>query len=164
MFNPFALMKFEMLPRFRDQIKRPYLVAQTLRNAPPDPDGKTQILMSDYDDIGLARIHQNSVTKDKYVCLIDLNKEAHYMKVMKMMSPESTYRVYVAFITDKEIEKTVLRKYEANVRNYIKRAGWHIDRNTTFRPAIELVFGEFFVSLKYGTDERKFRLEELEKY
>jgi len=164
MFNPFPLMKEKQLTGFRDRLKKPYLVSQTLRNVAPDPEGKTNILLCDYDDKGLAMIHQKSVLQDKYAALIDLNNEKHFQTVWDMLQPESRYRVYCAFTEDKQIAKTILNRYEANIRNYIRKAGWKPERGAHLHPHVELVFGELFVTLKYGSEKRKFRLEKLERY
>ena len=157
-------MKEQQLTGFRDRLKLPYLVSQTLRNVADDPEGKINILMCDYDDKGLAMIHQKSVLQDKFAALIDLNDEKHFQTVQAMLKPDSKYRVYCAFTEDKQIEKTVLKRYEANIRNYIRKAGWKPERGAHLYPHLELVFGELFVTLKYGAEKRKFRLEELEKY
>lgn len=146
----------------------PFLVSQTYRGLPHlfSDDAKTVILMSDYEDMTLAKVHLHALIDDKYASLIDLRTQKHYDTVKSMLLQDSKYLVFTTFIQDKKVIKKHLDDhYSANIRGYIsKETNWHIGSNETIRPDLELIFGELFVILKYAGQTRKLRLADIEKY
>ncbi|WP_153797511.1 hypothetical protein [Foetidibacter luteolus] len=167
MINPFALFHREMIPGFIE-MKRFYLVSQTNKGAfaPIVFESKTPILLSDYENLGLAKIHFNAITNDRYRAILDLTKDAHKAKLYEMLSPNSKYVVYSAFIQDeRKVKNLVDTKYCDNIRRYLsKETNWRIDRKEILRPDLELIFGELFVTLKWSGQTVKLRLADIEKY
>ena len=166
MFNPFVHFDSRMLPGFKD-MKRRYLVSQTNRQATDHfaEEDKINILLSDYEDLKLAKIHYNALT-DKYRSILDLQNPEHVRKLEEMMGMNSKYRLWAAFIADQDqVPKRLNAKYSRNMRNYVaQKTNWQIGASQTIYPKLELIFGEFFVILKYRSQEIQIKLAELEKY
>lgn len=124
----------------------------------------SSILVSVYDDLGLAKTHWNAVREDAMAAIIDLNKPAHKEKLYEMLSG-SKYLVYWSVVKDAAaLEKRINAKYRDNMRRYIeKNTTWKIARDATLRPSIQLVFGELYINLKYGSQLIRVKFEEIEK-
>ncbi|WP_157580861.1 hypothetical protein [Segetibacter koreensis] len=126
---------------------------------------KTDILVTDYDDPGLAKIHLNAVAHDKYAAIIDLTKEKHRKKIREMLEPSSRYVVYWSIVKDvKEMEMRLNNRYSENMRRYIiKNTGWRIGADETIRPSFQVTFGELYIILKRSTQTLRVRFDEIEK-
>ncbi|MEO5563734.1 MAG: hypothetical protein ABIR18_09875 [Chitinophagaceae bacterium] len=168
MFNPFVPFHIKMIEELR-KMRRRYFVTQT-NKAELDvinDDPKIPLLICDYENLGLAKIHFNAiVTSDKFRAIIDIEKDEHRAKLKEMLGADSKYKVYSSFIQDvKTVEKRLNDKYSKNIRNYITRmTNWRIGADKTISPNLELIFGELFVTLKYGSQSVRIKLAELEKY
>ena len=166
MFNPYVKFDIKMISGLRDMNRR-YLVSQLNTHAGNvfGDDAKDPILLTDYDDYGLAKIHFNALT-DKYRAILDLEKEAHRKKIAEMLEPDSKYRLYAAFVDDlKRVEKRLNDRYSKSIRNYIaQHTTWRIGADKTLIPKMQLIFGELFVILKYSGQEIRFKLADLDKY
>lgn len=57
-----------------------------------DGEAKTAILLTDYDDMGLATIHLKAIFNDKYAAIILLKDEKHHQKILEMLDPSSAYK------------------------------------------------------------------------
>ena len=77
------------------ELHKYYLVTQSYeRGAQECGTIQVAVLVSDYEDAGLARIHLNAMRGDRYAALIDLQKEEHRDRFMKILQPASGYTVY----------------------------------------------------------------------
>lgn len=166
MFNPFVPFHTKMIDPLRKMSRR-YLVSQTNHHAADEcqEDPRIPILLSDYEDVSIAQVHLNALT-DKYKAMMDLENERHRGKLLDMLSPESKYKVYSAFIPEvKSVENRMNQQYSVNIRNYISRmTNWRVGGEKTINPKLEMIFGELFVTLKYGGQSVRIKLAELEKY
>ena len=148
-------------------MNRRYLVSQQNVHAGHafGDDATVSILLSDYDDLGLAKIHFNALT-DKYRAILDLEKEVHRKKLEEMLGPGSRYRVYAAFTEDiKKLEKRLNDRYSKSIRNYVaQHTNWRIGADKSLVPKLQLVFGDLFVILKYSGQEIRFKLADLDRY
>jgi hypothetical protein len=149
------------------ELKKTFLVSQVYKRAkdPFDEAHNIDLLLTDYDDIGLAKGHLSALRTDRYAAIIDLTKREHMNKLRTMLLPGSGYRLFWGVVRSKaELEKKLLTKYKDHVRRYIARnTEWRIDRNESVIPAMQLIYGELFVILKYGSERRRITFEELEK-
>ena len=165
-FNPFEPLTPVLLASLRKKGKR-WLVSQTMDLSSNNPlsDSKIFLLMTHYEDQGMATVHLKAVLEDKYASLIDLEKEVHRRQLEKILSKDSRYIVYSSLITNKErAEKMASELYKEKYWKFIQqhsRAG--ITSNKHLRPSIQLIFGEIFVVLKYGSETMRTRLSEIEK-
>jgi hypothetical protein len=148
-------------------LKKNFLVAQTFNRAkdPFEEEPYTDLLLTDYDDPGLAKGHLSALKGDKFAAIVDINKTGHMNKLRTMLQPDSGYRLFWCVVrSKKELEKKLVTKYKDHVRRYIaKNTNWRIDRNGTVVPAMQLIYGELFVILKYGSETRRITFGELEK-
>jgi hypothetical protein len=77
MFQPFETFKSEYINRLVKMDKK-FLVSQTYNKAFDHfEETRTDILLSDYDDLGLAQIHYSAVKHDKFASIIDLTNPKH---------------------------------------------------------------------------------------
>ncbi|MEO9003822.1 MAG: hypothetical protein ABI288_03750 [Ginsengibacter sp.] len=165
MFQPFEPFKKEYISRLIRMDKK-YLISQSYDKAFDHfGETKTDILLTDYDQLGLAQIHYSAVKHDKYASIIDLTSAKHYAKIMDMLHPDSCYRVYWAMVKSiDEIKRTVDLKYKNNIRRYIaKQTTWRIDASEAIRPHLQVIYGELFIILKRGNQTLRVKFEDIEK-
>lgn len=166
MFQPFELFKPLYLKKIIS-LKRIYVVTQSYNGGFDhfDEVHKTGILVTDYEDIGLANIHKTAVKADKYASVINLTNEKHLKKLEEMLSEESPYKLYWSVVKDLEsVKKRMDLKYKDNIRRYIQNnTNWRIGGEETIRPQLSVIFGELFIFLKRGAQELRVKFEEIEK-
>jgi hypothetical protein len=165
MFQPFELFKPEYINRLI-RMNKIYLVSQTYTKAFDHfEETQTDILLTDYDQLGLAQIHYSAVKHDKYASIIDLSKPAHTLKIREMLKAESEYRLYWAMVKSiDEVKKRMDLKYKDNIRRYImKNTTWRIDANEGIRPSLQVIYGELFIILKRGSQSLRIRFDDIEK-
>ncbi|HEY4150336.1 MAG TPA: hypothetical protein VGM41_15460 [Chitinophagaceae bacterium] len=162
-FEPFKPI---YLPELIKQ-KRFYLVSQSyhrhLGNLPAT-ETKSGLLISCYEHVNMAKTHVQALTNDRYAAVINLQKPAHRTKMQDLLEEYSKYRVFVAAVKNNaEIEGRINRLYRAQMKRYIEaRTDWRISADTTLRPHLHLVFGELFITIKYGNKEIRVKFEEIE--
>ncbi|MET0242800.1 MAG: hypothetical protein ABW174_05010 [Flavitalea sp.] len=148
------------------ELGKPYLVTQTYHRINPAllERGQKAILLSDYDDPGLAKIHFKAIRNDPYAAIIDLDKAVHKKKLEQMAATGSDYFLFWAVVkSKKQLEVKVNLRYKDSMRDYIARnTNWRIDRDTSIRPSIQLIFGELFIVIKHGKQVVRVKFEELE--
>lgn len=166
MLQPFEKFKSSYVDRLVE-LNKMFVVSQTyIRGKARDifADSKV-LLLSDYDDLGLAKIHYKAVINDRYAAIIHLSKPAHRKKLIDMAGPGSGYEIYWAVVKSKILlEQEVNRKYKDRMREYLKEnTNWRLDHDTTIRPSVQLIFGELFIVIKHGKQVVRVKFEELEK-
>lgn len=165
MFQPFERFKSEYINGLI-KLNKIYLVSQTYNQGFDHfQEAKIDLLFTDYDQKGLAEIHYSAVKNDKYASLIDLTNSKHKEKIKEMLDAESKYRVYWAIVKDlNEIKKRVDLKYKSNIKRWITaNTEWRIGADEVIRPALQVVFGELFITLKRGSQSRRIKFDEIEK-
>ena len=166
MLLPFEIMRTEYIAQMI-RLKKIYLVTQSY-NKGEDPFGhsdKIGLIVSDYDDPGLAKIHLAAVKQDKYASIINLSSEIHLSKFTEMLQQELAYAVYWAIVKDAEqFKRKVDTHFSDHIRRYItKNTNWSIGGSATLRPQLQVIFGELFVILKYGSHELRIKFTDIEK-
>jgi hypothetical protein len=164
MFNPFVKFEEKFIPAFRN-VKKRYLVSQTFTRVDNAVNqNKTYLMLTHYDDKGLATIHFNALSTDKFSSIIDLENDIHREKLIAMLTPQSKYIIYSSLTIDpKEVKSLSDKIYKEKVQKFIeKKTNWRISREQTIKLKLEITFGELYVALKYGTQTIRIRLEELE--
>ena len=164
MLQPFEIFKEEYIQRLK-VLKKIYLVTQTYHRIPDKQDRKISILISDYDDIGLAKIHLAAISSDKYAAVINLEKINHVAKITKMLANDSLYDLYWAVVRDAgKLKKTADKLYKDKIRSYIlKKTTWRISADESIKTQLQVVFGEIYITIKRGTQELRIKFEEIEK-
>lgn len=166
MFNILERFKPQMIEGFR-KMKHRYLVSQTYREGYDhfNDNPKDCLLFSDYEDLGMANVHFRAVKNDKYAALLDLEREDHRNKIYQLLQPESRFDVYCAFINNaKQVKARADVKFDGNIRRYIsKNTTWRIGSDKTIKPQLQLIFGEIFVVIRYGGQQLRIKLADLER-
>ena len=166
MLQPFEPLKLIYLQKLI-QLKKYYLVSQTYNRATENffDQQKISLLFSDYDAEGQAQIHLNAVRHDKYAAILDLRKPDHYKKIVEMMQADSKYLPYWAVVKrTADLEKQINMHYKDNMKAYIRQhTTWRIGGDETIRPAIAVIFGELFITLKYAGQTLKIKFSDIEK-
>lgn len=165
MFQPFELFRREYIPRLirRDKI---YLASQKYdKGFDHFEESKTGILLTDYDQLGLAQIHYSAVKHDKYASIIDLTNPKHKEKILEMLHPDSPYLLFWAIVKSiDDVKKRMDLKYKDHIRRYImKHTTWRIDANEAIRPSLQVIYGELFIILKRGNQTLRVKFDDIEK-
>jgi len=167
MLQPFEDFRPNYIPRLL-QLGRRYLVSQTysrIREPETDsPGSRANLLLSDYVELGEARLHMNAVKKDRYAAIIDLKNPAHLRKIQEMLMAGSPYRIFFAVVRSaKELENLVNKKYKDKLKQYVdKQTNWRISHDAVVKPTIQLSFGELFIIMKHGNQRIRIKFEEIE--
>ena len=165
MFQPFELFKKEYINRLIRMDKK-YLVSQTYEKAFDYFEAtKTDILLTDYDQLGLAQIHFSAVKKDKYASIIDLTNPKHISRILEMLHPDSAYRLFWAIVKSlAAVKQRIDLKYKDHMRRYImKHTTWRIDASEAIRPGLQVIYGELFIILKRGNQTLRVKFDDIEK-
>ena len=82
-----------------------------------------------------------------------------------MLQPDSKYIVFSSLISDADkVERTMNQLYEVNIKTWIRtKSNWRIPANYTIHPKLELIFGELFVHMGFGSQKVRLKLADLEK-
>ncbi len=165
MFQPFE--KFE--PGYLKKlilVNKRFLVSQSYRQGRINNGGKKMaVLLSDYDNLGLAKIHYKAVRDDRLAAIIHLDDPVHFQKCVKITGDESQYDVYWATVTNAaDVRKRIDDKYKANIRRFLlTNTTWKIGADETIRPSLQVIFGEIFMILKRGSETLRVKFEEIEQ-
>jgi len=165
-FIPFEKLTHSLISSFRKKGKR-WLVSQTLKLNISDPVllSKTLILITHYEDKGLATVHHKAVLEDKYASVIDLERETHRKQIDSILSQDSKYILFSALIRNRErVEKQATEMYKEKYWRFIQEHSQSgVSPTKSLRPSLQLIFGELFVVLKYGSETLRTKLSEIEK-
>lgn len=164
MLQPFEIFKVDYIDRLL-KIQKRWLVSQSYPRGDCGDSNKHPLLLSDYDDPGLAKVHFNAVKHDKYAAIIDLEKPQHRAKLHQMLFDDSDYKVYWCIVNSaKKLKERVDRRWRGNMERYIKKnTSWPIDRKSPVERSIEVTFGELFVIFKYSSETLRTKFEDIEK-
>ena len=166
LLQPFEPLKLVYLQKLV-QLKKTFLVSQTFQRAAEHiaDSEKINLLFSDYAEHGPAKIHFNAVRHDQYAAIIDLTRETHYKKITDMLRADSRFCPYWAVVKSADgLEKQINARYKDQMRTYIrKHTTWRIGGEETIKPAIAVIFGELFITLKYAGQTLKVKFSDIEK-
>ncbi len=168
MLQPFENFRPYYLPRLIEMSRR-YLVSQTytrIKELDTDPLlAQINLLLSDYAELGEAKLHVNAVKKDRYAAIIDLKNPVHLKKIQEMLLAGSGYRIFFAVVRSaKELENLVNKNYKDKLKQWVeKQTNWRISHDAIIKPTIQLSFGELFVILKHRNQAIRVKFEEVEQ-
>ena len=165
MLQPFVKLEQAFIYKMVE-LKKFYLVSQSYtRHLDHSAEIKKQgILLSDYDDPGLAKIHLNAVSHDKYSALLDLRKPAHLAKLQEMMSGDM-YELYWCVVYDSnQLKRRLDTSYKGRIRSWIeKNTSWRIAGSDGVQTQFEVRFGELFLIIKWKKLKASLKFEEVER-
>lgn len=167
MLQPFERFRVEYIDRLI-LLNKGFLVSQSYNRAFNHfaEIHPVNILLTDYDDSGLAKTHLNAIKEDPQAGLINLGSEADRQKLLDMLEPASGYSLYWAIVgSAKELKKKVDQKYAEHVRRFIlKNTDWKISAEETIKPSLKVIFGEMYMIIRRGSQhEIRVKFAEIEK-
>ena len=165
MLQPFLKLQQPFIDKMM-ALKKVYLVAQSYnRHHDQFSDhNKPGILLSDYDDAGLATIHLNAVSHDRYAAMLDLRKPAHYDKLQAMMTGENYELFWCIVKSAGELKLRLDAGYKGKIRTWVeKNTTWNIKASDRVLTQFEVRFGELFLILKWRTQKASLNFEEIER-
>lgn len=165
MFNPFVKFVPQLIDAFRKHNER-YIVSQTFKGGFDLLTNNKEVFMfSKYADLKMAEVHVQALINDKYAAIIDLEKDKHRNKIMEMLQPDSRYLVFSNLVKDQHaIEVFANKHYASKLRRYIeKNTTWRIAKSSNIQPKLQLIFGELFIVLKFGSEQMRVKLQDIEK-
>lgn len=165
MIQPFLEFEKKYIPRLRS-LKKIFVVTQTYHRAGDlFAQEKTALLITAYDDKGLAEIHLKAIREDKYAYILNLCERKHFEQFTSMLEEGSAYKIFWSVVRDAgKLEKQLNSNYAAHMRRYIeKNTSWRIGGKEKIAPSFEVTFGELFVNLKWGSQRQRVKFEEIEK-
>lgn len=165
------LQPFErLLPMYVDKLEKlgkKYFVTQYYSRGVNhfEEEEKIPLIVSVYDDLGLAKTHLNALKADKYGAIIQLDKPEHKQKLWDMVKGNTKFVMYWAVVKDaKELEKKINVKYKDHMKRYIDtKTNWRISRESTVNVSVQLIFGELYINLKHGSQHIREKFEEIER-
>lgn len=167
MLQPFEDFKAGYIPRLLD-LGRPYLVSQTYQRSQrlggAATPSRIHLLLSDYGELGEAKLHVNAVKKDRYAAIIDLNRAAHRRKIEDMLQAGSGYQLFFAVVRSaRALEDHINRHYKHKLKQYVdSKTDWRISHDAVVKPSIQLSFGELFIILRHRSQRIRIKFEEIE--
>jgi len=166
MLQPFELLTPQFVARLIP-LKKIYLVTQSYKRGLDHFADKPKmgILVTDYDDEGLARIHFSAIKGDQFACVLNLTNATHFAKIKELLDERSPYIIYWAIVKGLDALKQIIGlKYKDNLRRYIAtKTTWRIGAEESIRPQLQVIFGELFVILKRSNQEIRVKFEDIEK-
>ena len=166
MLQPFIKFEKRCLDKLIS-LEKIYIVTQLYKRGYNHPDDvhRTAILLTDYDNPGLAALHLNAIKDDKFAAIIHLKKPKHVDKIKEMMAG-TNYRLYWAVITSiADLQKKLDATYKGKLRKYIdEKTNWKIAADEGVKSQFEVIFGELFLVLKWRSHKVRLKFDEIEWY
>lgn len=162
MFQPFVLFKPELIERLIN-LKRIYVVSQLydFKSYNVNADIKTNILLSDYDDLSIAKNHLRTLSTDKFAAIIDLAKKSHCVRLHQILLPSSEYCVYWSSLYNRqELKRKIDTDYSPAIDYYlIRNTHWKNKTDEIFYRDLQVINGELYITIKSKTQsvDIKFR-------
>ena len=125
---------------------------------------KTGILVTDYDNQGLANIHLKAVSHDKYGAIILLDKETHLHQFLQILQPASPYQVFWSVVYNlSAMEGRLKKKYSKHLMRYVaKTTNWQIARDESLAVSFQVTYGELYIIIKRKSQTIRVKFEEIE--
>ena len=166
MFQPFLEFKELYIDRLKSLNKK-ILVTQSYSRYVDDLSEvpKTRILVTDYDNRGLANIHLKAVSHDKYGAIVLLDSEKHLHQFLQLLQPGSHYKVFWSVVNNlKEMEERLKKKYSKHLMRYVaKTTDWHIARDENLIVSFQVTYGELYIIIRRKTQTIRVKFDEIEK-
>jgi hypothetical protein len=166
MFNPLRNLTVQLLEALEKNGTH-FLVSQSYSRGDQTAGGtgRTSLLMTRYRDLDLATIHYESISKDKFRSILHLKHPRHYNKLLELLVPDSQFNLFVDLIADKALMNRFLNElYTKCLEKYIRHhTSLDIKRAGALRKEVNLVYGKWYVQIKYANQQIQVALDELER-
>ena len=166
MFQPFLGFKEVYIERLKNLNKK-ILVTQSYNRYTDHLSvvSKTGILVTDYDNRGLANIHLKAVSHDKFGAIILLDSDKHVHQFTQLLQPGSAYKVFWSVVNNlKEMEDRLKKKFSKHLMRYVaKTTDWHIARDENLIISFQVTYGELYIIIRRKTQTIRVKFDEIEK-
>lgn len=166
MFQPFLEFKELYIERLKNLNKK-ILVTQSYNRYTDHLSvvSKTGILVTDYDNRGLANIHLKAVSHDKFGAIILLDSDKHVQQFTQLLQPGSAYKVFWSVVNNlKEMEDRLKKKFSKHLMRYVaKTTDWHIARDENLIISFQVTYGELYIIIRRKTQTIRVKFDEIEK-
>ena len=125
---------------------------------------KTGILVTDYDNRGLANIHLKAVSHDKFGAIVLLDNDKHRQQLLQLLQPVSQYKVFWSVVNNlSDMEQRLKKKYSKHLMRYVaKTTDWHIARDESLAVSFQVTYGELYIIIKRKSQTIRVKFEEIE--
>lgn len=165
MMQPFV--KFEKIHLQKViELGNKYLVSQSYGRVDHFMDqGHIYILLTDYNDLGLAHIHHKAVRTDRFGAIIHLDKPAHLLKINEMLNGNE-YALYWSVVpSTADLKKRLHTSYKNKIRKYLmQKTSWQVGKDEQVRSQMQVIFGELFLILKWRNQRLRIKFAEIERF
>ena len=166
MFQPFLEFKELYIERLKNLNKK-ILVTQSYNRYTDHLSvvPKTGILVTDYDNRGLANIHLKAVSHDKFGGIILLDSDKHVHQFTQLLQPGSAYKVFWSVVNNlKEMEDRLKKKFSKHLMRFVaKTTDWHIARDENLIISFQVTYGELYIIIRRKTQTIRVKFDEIEK-
>ncbi|MEO6671215.1 MAG: hypothetical protein ABIN36_17160 [Ferruginibacter sp.] len=152
LLQPFELLKPVHVERLI-KLEKYFLVSQSYDRLPSIPGlERKNILLTDYSDPGLAKLHLNAVKNDAYASIIKLKREEHLSKLNEMLGGDK-YRLFWNIVKDRgKLNALVRNHYKDKIRKFVEQhTNWPYSTGEPLHTTVQVIFGEIFINLKWRT-------------
>ena len=165
MFQPFLEFKELYIDRLINLDKK-ILVTQSYNRYVDNLSevSKTGILVTDYDNRGLANIHLKAISHDKYGAIILLDNDKYRKQLTQLLQPASHYKVFWSVVNNLgDMEQRLKKKYSKHLMRYVsKTTDWHIARDESLAVSFQVTYGELYIIIKRKSQIIRVKFEEIE--
>jgi hypothetical protein len=124
---------------------------------------KAAFLISEYTELARAKIHLAALEHDPQAYLYDAEDPEHLRRLNIAAGQPEGYAIYAPLLAMRQWKPTDLLK--AKIKTYIEsRLKWKPRGSDEIGAELFLHFGELFITLKFGHDHAKVKLQEIEKH
>ena len=148
------------------KIKSYFLVFQTYkRGLNLFAQSVVPLMLTAYDDRGLAEIHFKNVRNDVNGKLLYMREEAECKEILRMVQDKEHYKVFWSKVDSGErLAELVRQHYPKQIMKFIeKRTNWRIGKSDELHVNYHVIFGELQLSFKWKTQRLEgIKFEEVE--
>ncbi|HMJ47706.1 MAG TPA: hypothetical protein VK498_10260 [Ferruginibacter sp.] len=163
-FNPFVLFQYKMFEGFEKK-GQVYFVQQTFERARDHFSGAAgYYLLTHYEHLSHAQTHQSAVRNDPSSKLYHLYNEDDKQMLKELLAPSSNNSVYAALIADPRWDEKAKQLFKPAIQKWVQiNTNWNMSRESVLPVKFDMIFGELFIYLKWGKEEKRIKLVEMEK-
>ncbi|MBO9727743.1 MAG: hypothetical protein J7623_03785 [Chitinophaga sp.] len=162
MHNPLALLSGELVTALLENgftlfVRQSYAAGRTNT----DIHIREVFLITPYKDIGEANMHFQHIRFDSRKYIYQAHHPEEIAKLYKAASQPAGYKVYASLLQQEVWQPPLIM--DPAVRRYISRkTTWRPDKEEAVQAELFLHYGELYFTLKYGDEEIKVPLSEID--
>ena len=123
------------------------------------------LMLTAYDDRGLAEIHFKNVRHDVNSRLLSMKEEMECKEILRMVQNNEQYKIFWSKVDNGERLAAMIRQhYPEKIIKFIeKKTNWRIGKSDELHASYHVIFGELQVSFRWKTQRMEgVKFEEIE--